>query len=88
MAPTLLDGDIVLTLKARQKLKPGAIYVIDHSDLGLIIKRLSAARGKRFVFTGDNPDSTPSAVIAPVERARIKERAIFCFRKFMPFLLT
>ena len=55
MAPTLLDGDYVLT-KSASTYDVGRIYLIDHSDLGLIIKRLEReAPDGRLIFAGDNP---------------------------------
>ncbi|MEE9346676.1 MAG: S24/S26 family peptidase [Robiginitomaculum sp.] len=77
MSPSLEHGDIVLTVKTKpQALRLGLIYVINHSDLGRIIKRVSAMNGNRYLLAGDNPASTPSAVIGPVEGARINRRAI------------
>lgn len=82
MSPTLLDGDIVITIRPRT-LRAGFIYVVSHSDLGRIIKRLSgidaAGYGK---FTGDNPAaSTPPAVLGRVEPRRIERRVIVAYRK-------
>lgn len=75
MSPTLLDGDIVITLKPRT-IRAGLIYVINHSDLGQIIKRVEAqdVRG-RLILKGDNPQSTPSAIMGSVEPSRVKARA-------------
>ena len=74
MSPSLLDGDFVLIKKPR-RLRPGLIYAIDHSDLGLIIKRLDAIDGDKLLSSGDNRASTPSAVIAPVNKDRVRGRA-------------
>ena len=80
MSPALEDGDYVLVKKPRS-MRPGFIYVINHIDLGMIIKRLNAEKDGRFIFSGDNPASTPDAVIAPVERDRITGRAYFRISK-------
>jgi len=45
MSPALIDGDYVITKKPRS-FQPGFIYVIDHIDLGRIIKRLVDVRDK------------------------------------------
>jgi len=66
MSPTLQDGDYVITKKPRQ-LMAGLIYVINHSDLGRIVKRLGDTKHDRCYFIGDNPTSTPSSVIGAVE---------------------
>ena len=80
MSPALFDGEYVVTKKARS-FRPGYIYVINHSDLGRIIKRLKSAKSGRFTFYGDNQSSTPSAVIAPVSSDRIIGKAIWAIGK-------
>ena len=70
MSPCLEDGDYVLIKKPRH-FRPGLIYVINHSDLGRIIKRLKSIEGERLVFAGDNAASTPDTVIAPVNKNRV-----------------
>jgi len=70
MSPTLQDGDYVITKKPRQ-LMAGLIYVINHSDLGRIVKRLGDTKHDRCYFIGDNPTSTPSSVIGAVEKSRV-----------------
>jgi len=80
MSPTLNDGDYVLTIKPRS-LRAGFIYVVEHTDLGQIIKRLERAEGSKYYFAGDNPNSTPSAIIGPVSAPRITARAILKISK-------
>jgi len=75
MSPALKDGDYVITTRPRSFV-PGFIYVVDHLDLGRIIKRLSRVENGRLLFKGDNPASTPEAVMAPVDRQRVKGRAV------------
>lgn len=74
MSPTLEDGDYVLTIKPRS-IRPGLIYVINHSDLGRIVKRCSGQDGDRYTFSGDNPASSDS-IIGRVDPARIVGRAL------------
>ena len=82
MAPTLRDGDIVFTVKAKPAaLRSGFIYVINHSDLGSIIKRLGARDNDRYRLTADNPASTPSAIMGRVEPERITHRVVFAAGK-------
>jgi len=87
MSPTLSGGDYVLTIKPRS-LRAGFIYVIEHGDLGRIIKRLEHIETRetgetgRYYFKGDNPKSTPGAVIGPVAAPRIVARAILKISKY------
>ena len=76
MSPALRDGDYIVTKKPRSY-RPGFIYVINHSDLGQIVKRLSAVEKDRYLFKGDNQASTPSSIIAPVSADRIIGRALW-----------
>ena len=71
MSPALEDGDYVITKKPR-RYQAGLIYVINHSDLGRIIKRLQDTKHDRCFFIGDNPKaSTPASLISAVERHRV-----------------
>ena len=70
MSPTLRNGDYVITRKPRH-LQAGLIYVVNHSDLGRIIKRLGDMKHDRCYFIGDNPTSTPSTIIGAVEKSRV-----------------
>ena len=80
MSPALLDGDYVITKKPRA-FRPGFIYVINHIDLGRIVKRLKAEKDNRLIFQGDNNSSTPEAIIAPVTPERVLGQAIFVIGK-------
>ena len=71
MSPTLEDGDYVIIKKPRH-IRAGLLYVINHIDLGRIIKRLQDTKHDRFYFIGDNPkSSTPSSLIGAVEKDRM-----------------
>ena len=74
MSPSLEDGDYVLIKKPRSY-RPGFIYVIQHSDLGRIVKRLTNIQDDKLLFKGDHQSSTPDAVIAPVTKDRVLGRA-------------
>ncbi len=82
MSPTLQSGDYVLTVKVKpQSVRLGFIYIIEHSDLGRIIKRVISTQNGRYILSGDNPNSTPSQIIAPTTQERIKERVILIISK-------
>ena len=77
MSPALEDGDYVITKKPRL-FQAGLIYVINHSDLGRIIKRLQDIKHDLCFFIGDNPKvSTPSSLMGAVERERIIGQVIW-----------
>ena len=73
MTPTLEDGDYVL-IKKPGPLKPGLIYLVEHSDLGRIVKRLDRIDHGQAHLKGDSQNSTPSSVMGPIEAARFKGR--------------
>jgi len=76
MSPTLEDGDYVLTKKPRLY-RAGLIYVINHSELGRIIKRLQDTKHNKCLFIGDNSKaSTPSSLIGAVEKDRVVGQVI------------
>ena len=77
MSPTLEDGDYIITKKPRLY-QAGLIYVINHIDLGRIIKRLQDTKHNKCFFIGDNPKaSTPSLLIGAVEKSRIVGQALY-----------
>lgn len=76
MQPAIDNGDYLITKKPRL-IKAGLIYIIDHIDLGRIVKRLERVEGSHAYFTGDNEASTPQSLIGKVELARIKAQVIY-----------
>ena len=75
MSPTLEDGDYILIKKPRS-LRPGFIYVVNHIDLGLIVKRLEAIENQSAVFSGDNPASLSDTLLGKVDVRRITGCAV------------
>lgn len=80
MEPTLFDGEIAITIKPRH-IKAGLIYLINHSELGRIVKRIGEAKNGRYPLYGDNAQSTPPAVMGNVEKERILRRLIWVIGK-------
>ena len=77
MSPTLEDGDYIITKKPRLY-RAGLIYVINHIDLGRIVKRLQDTKHDKCFFIGDNPKaSTPSSLIYAVDKARVVGQALY-----------
>jgi len=76
MAPTLQDGDYVITLPVRTY-HVGRVFIIDHSELGLIIKRLErVSMDGRLIFAGGNPVSNSGDILGKIEKARVRARAV------------
>jgi len=75
MLPALEDGDYIVIKKPR-RYASGFIYVIDHMDLGIIVKRLTEIDGEYLHFSGDNKASTPDALLGRVTKDRIIGRAV------------
>jgi len=80
MLPAIDDGDYLITTKPR-RLMAGLIYIIDHIDLGRIVKRLERLEGEHAYFSGDNKASTPQSLIGKVEQRRITGRVILIVGK-------
>ncbi|PHR58228.1 MAG: hypothetical protein COA43_10710 [Robiginitomaculum sp.] len=82
MSPTLNAGDYVVCKNIKPRsIRPGLIYIINHSDLGRIIKRVHIAEDGQYMLSGDHPSSTPSAVMGPIKKERIVQRALFVISK-------
>ena len=80
MEPILFDRDIILIIKPRT-LGVGFIYIVNHPELGLIVKRLAHQENGNFYLAGENKASTPASLIAPVKQERIIGRAVLAFGK-------
>ena len=80
MAPTFQDGDYILArriTKPNYKFKIGNIYLIDHIDLGLIIKRLDQETADgRLIVSGDNPVSNSGDILGHIDKTRVRARAL------------
>jgi nickel-type superoxide dismutase maturation protease len=75
MSPALRDGDYILIKKARS-LRPGFVVVADHPRLGRIVKRVMALDENGITLAGDNPSSTASVEIGPMQPEQLRGRAI------------
>ncbi|MBC6403495.1 MAG: S24/S26 family peptidase [Hyphomonadaceae bacterium] len=75
MSPTLEDGDYVLTVRSR-RIRKGLVYIINHIDQGMIIKRCVGQSGDNYMFVGDGVQTIPEKLIGFVEAHRVAGRAI------------
>jgi len=86
MAPTISAGDYVVAftrfIRPAPRLKSGRIYLINHSDLGLIIKRFERETVQgRLIFSGDNRASNSGHILGEIEKARVIARAFLKIHK-------
>ena len=82
MAPTLVDGDFVFAKKYKSGPINGSIAVIQHPDLGNIIKRvLYVDASGKVLISGDNPISTSPELLGPVDLKQIKFQALWRISK-------
>jgi nickel-type superoxide dismutase maturation protease len=79
MRPTLVPGDRVIVVRARQLRRGDLVALRDPRDRArTIVKRVVAVDGDEVTVLGDNPDrSTDSRVFGPVHRAGIRGRAVY-----------
>lgn len=69
MWPTLGHNDFVVSLGTPERIQIGDVVILEHADLGTIVKRVCADhRDGTFSVSGDNPQSTDSAAIGRVAR--------------------
>lgn len=83
MLPELNDGDYVITRKPRS-IRPGFMYVVNHPDLGRIIKWLERTENGKYFFVGANFKSVPTNVMGPVTAERIVGKVILRILKKAP----
>lgn len=71
MLPTLNPRDYVVALRhCLTRLKAGQVALVQHRELGLIIKRIKAVDGGRALLAGDNAaESSSSERIGWVDQA-------------------
>jgi phage repressor protein C with HTH and peptisase S24 domain len=66
MAPTLQHGDYVIA--RRSQVRAGAIMLVRHPRLGLLVKRISAvASDGGFRLAGDNPMSASGQTLGQLD---------------------
>ena len=60
MSPGLCHGDYVLTHKLWRKLSVGDVVVVQHPELGVIVKRILKVQDDEILLTGDNVHASAS----------------------------
>ena len=75
MAPTLQSGDYVISRKTR-RVTPHKIYIINHSELGTIIKRLQHVDDDgQLIFQSDNKAGNSGHILGRIKKAQVKSYA-------------
>ena len=86
MLPSLSDGDYLFTIPIRwfrfgRLYRQNDIVVVNHPELGRIVKRIESVTARGVVLSGDNQsESTSSAVIGLVPFEQIAARSLFAIR--------
>ena len=74
MRPTLAPGDYLILTKARA-LRAGFVVLVDHPEMGIIVKRVKSVSDKSVSLEGDGPGSTSSEDIGAVPINLVRGRA-------------
>lgn len=74
MRPTLLPGDYIIVTKARS-LRPGFVVLVDHSEFGVIIKRIKSMNEDSLRLEGDGHVTSSTREMGDVSPSRIIGRA-------------
>ncbi len=88
MSPRYAHGDYVLTFRGvRPRYRPNDIVVVDHPDLGIIVKRVLDTRHRsncqhlELKLTGENPASSSPEHIGWQGSERVLGRVIWHVKK-------
>lgn len=73
MHPTFAPGDYLICTKARS-LRSGFVVVVDHSELGTIVKRIKSIEAGKILLVGDGAGSTSTETIGAISCLDIKGR--------------
>lgn len=74
MRPTLTPGDYIIVTKARS-LRPGFVVLVDHSEFGVIIKRVQSINKDSLRLEGDGHVTSSTLEIGNVPLSRVVGRA-------------
>jgi nickel-type superoxide dismutase maturation protease len=79
MRPALAPGDRVVVVRTRRLRRGDLVALRDpRDDERTIVKRVAEIQGDAVTVLGDNPTgSTDSRVFGPVERRRVRGRAVY-----------
>lgn len=81
MAPTLRDGDFVLALGGlwSRGPRPGDVVLVEHPELGLIVKRVLARLASGALrLVGDGVSSSPTESLGDVSSSALRGRVLLC----------
>jgi len=74
MRPTLLPGDYIIVTKARS-LRPGFVVLVDHSEFGVIVKRVKSVNKDSLRLEGDGHVTTTTMEMGDVPLSYVIGRA-------------
>jgi nickel-type superoxide dismutase maturation protease len=82
MYPTLSDGDRLLLVRVRSRLRAGDLVALrdPHDGARLLVKRVASLEPAGLVVHGDNPASSrDSRSFGTVPRSSILGRPVYCY---------
>ncbi len=78
MSPTLIEGDYVIVKKYKCHPIDGSVAVINHPELGKLIKRISLnEKNGKVTLSGDNSLSISDNIIGEFDQELIKYQALW-----------
>jgi len=74
MRPTLLPGDYIIVTKARS-IRPGFVVLVDHSEFGVIVKRVQSIQNDSLRLKGDGHVTSTTLEMGDVPLSHVIGRA-------------
>ena len=82
MNPTIMDGDYVFAGKFKERPLNGAIAIVQHPNLGRLIKRIQISKNSEEIhLMGDNKLSTTTENLGPLDEGLIQYQALWRISK-------
>ncbi len=81
MEPTLSDGDYVVAITKWWRPRKDKLAVVNHPDLGILIKRVSQCLKDSYRLTSDHPAGADAATIGAISKQQMIGEVVFSIRK-------
>ncbi len=81
MEPTLSDGDYVVAVTRWWRPREGKLAVVNHRDLGILVKRVLLRSEEGYWLTSDHERGTDSATIGEVPKRQMIGEVLLAIRR-------